>query len=167
MKEFLGRQRQCLASPFLPLEITQKPQNKTNSSHPNSFLSKRILFSYPRFSKMKYRAASLKRAHLLTSFVLSQWRREQAWGTFRKMSASLPSSSHPSPASVVHAKLLQSCPALCDPTACSLPGSSVYGVLQARILEWVAMPFSRGSSWPRDRTCVSYVSCISRRILYH
>ena len=89
---------------------------------------------------MKYRAASLKRAHLLTSFVLSQWRREQAWGTFRKMSASLPSSSHLSPASVVHAKLLQSCPALCDPTACSLPGSSVYGVLQARILEWLPYP---------------------------
>ena len=41
---------------------------------------------------------------------------------------------------------------------CSLPGSSVHGILQARILEWVAIPFSRGSSRPRDRTCVSYVS---------
>ena len=43
---------------------------------------------------------------------------------------------------------------------CSLPGSSVHGILQARILEWVAMPSSRGSSQSRDRTCISYVSCI-------
>ena len=51
----------------------------------------------------------------------------------------------------------------CDPMDCSLPGSSVHGILQARILEWVAIPFSRVSSWPRDRT---WVSCIGRRILY-
>ena len=44
----------------------------------------------------------------------------------------------------------------------SLPGSSVHGILQTRILEWVAMPSSRGSSPPRDQTCVSYVSCIAR-----
>ena len=50
---------------------------------------------------------------------------------------------------------------------CSLPGSSVHGILQARILEWVAMPCSRGFSWPRDRTCISYVSCIGRQVLYH
>ena len=43
---------------------------------------------------------------------------------------------------------------------CSPPGSSVYGILQARILEWVAIPFSRGSYWPRDRT---QVSCIAGR----
>ena len=46
-------------------------------------------------------------------------------------------------------------------------GSSVHGILQARILECVAIPFSRGSSRPRDRTFVSHVSCIGRRILYH
>ena len=44
------------------------------------------------------------------------------------------------------------------------PGSSVHGIFQARIMEWVAIPFSRGSSWPRDRTLVS---CIGRRVLYH
>ena len=44
--------------------------------------------------------------------------------------------------------LAQSCPTLCDPTDCSLPGSSVHGILQARILEWVAIPFSRGYSYP-------------------
>ena len=52
----------------------------------------------------------------------------------------------------VHAKLLQSCPTLCDPVDCSPPGCSVQGTLQARILEWVATPFTRGPSWPRDRT---------------
>ena len=67
----------------------------------------------------------------------------------------------------MHAKLLQSCPTLCDPMDCSLPGSSVHGVLQARILEWVIIPFSRGSSRPRDQTCVSCISCIGRWILYH
>ena len=52
----------------------------------------------------------------------------------------------------VHAKLLQSCPTLCNCMDCSPPGSSVHGSLQARILEWVAMPSSKGSSWPRDQT---------------
>ena len=49
----------------------------------------------------------------------------------------------------------------------SPPGSSVRGILQARILEWVAMPSSRGSSQPRDRTCIFYVSYIGRSVLYH
>jgi len=46
---------------------------------------------------------------------------------------------------------------------CSPPGSSVRGILQARLLEWVAMPSSRGPSWPRDQTCASCVSCIAGR----
>ena len=44
----------------------------------------------------------------------------------------------------------------CNPMVCSPPGSSVHGILQARILEWVTIPFSRGSSWPRDWTQVSW-----------
>ena len=56
------------------------------------------------------------------------------------------------------AKSLQSCLTLCDPMNCNPPGSSVHKILQARILEWVAIPFSKGSSWTRDWTCVSYVS---------
>ena len=52
-------------------------------------------------------------------------------------------------------KSLQSCPTLCNPLDSSPPGSSVHGILQARILEWVAMPSSRGSSQLGDRTCVS------------
>ena len=50
----------------------------------------------------------------------------------------------------------QSCPILCGPMDCSLPGSSVHGLSQAEILEWVAISFSRGSSWPRDRTNISF-----------
>ena len=53
----------------------------------------------------------------------------------------------------------QLCLNLCDPMDCSPPGSSVCGILQARILEWVAISSSRGSSWPKDRTQVSFVSC--------
>ena len=53
----------------------------------------------------------------------------------------------------------QSWPTLCDPTDCSPPGSSVHGILQVRILEGVAISFSRGSFQPRDQTGVSCVSC--------
>ena len=67
----------------------------------------------------------------------------------------------------VHAKSLQLCLTLCNPVDCSLPESSVHGILQARILKWVAMPSSRGSSQPRDGTHFSYVSCIGRRVPYH
>ena len=58
----------------------------------------------------------------------------------------------------------QSCPTLCDPMDCSRPGSSVHGISQARILEWVTISFSRGSSWPRDWT---HASCTGMSILYH
>ena len=54
----------------------------------------------------------------------------------------------------------QSCPTLCDPMDCSPPGSSVHEIFQARILEWVAISFSRGSSQPRDWT---WVSCTAGR----
>ena len=56
-------------------------------------------------------------------------------------------------------------PALCDPMDRSLSGSSVHGILQAKILEWVAISYSRGSSWPRDRTHISWVSCTAVRYL--
>ena len=61
----------------------------------------------------------------------------------------------------------QSCPTLCDPMDCSPPGSSACGIFQARILEWVAISSSRGSSWPRARTRVSCTSCIGKPIPYH
>ena len=50
------------------------------------------------------------------------------------------------------------------PMDCSPPGLSVHGIFQARILDWVAISFSRGSSWPRDQT---HISCIDRQIIYH
>ena len=58
----------------------------------------------------------------------------------------------------VRVLVTQSYPSLCDPMDCSPPGSSVHGILQARILEWIAIPLSMGSSWSRDWT---WVSCIA------
>ena len=60
-------------------------------------------------------------------------------------------------------EVTQSCPTLCYTMDCSLPGSSVHGVFQARVLEWVAISFSQGSSQPRDQT---QVSC-APQTLYH
>ena len=67
----------------------------------------------------------------------------------------------------MHAKSLPLCPTLCNPMVHSQPGSSLHGVLQARTQEWVAMSYSRGSSQPRNWTCVSYVSCTHKWVLYH
>ena len=61
----------------------------------------------------------------------------------------------------------QSCPTLCNPLDCSPSRSSVHGISQARILQWVAISYSRGSSWHKDQTCSPCVSCIGRRFLYH
>ena len=80
---------------------------------------------------------------------------------------------HPSPTSrerslpadgCAHAKSLQSCPALCDPMDCSLPGSSVHGIFQARIPEWVAMPFP-GRVFLTRESNLCLLHC--RWILYH
>ena len=61
-------------------------------------------------------------------------------------------------------EVAQSCPTLCNPMDCSLPGSTIHGIFQARILEWVAISFSRRSSRPRDWTWVSHmVGIIGRR----
>ena len=73
---------------------------------------------------------------------------------------------HLLPLTCVCAKWLQSCPSLCDPIDCSPQGSSVHGILQERILEWVAISSSKGSSQPKDQTIVSCVSCVGRQVLY-
>ena len=62
---------------------------------------------------------------------------------------------------------VQLCSILCDPMDCSPPGSSIHGIFQAIILEWVTFSFSRGSSRSMDPTHVSRVSCMSRHVLYH
>ena len=55
----------------------------------------------------------------------------------------------------------------CDPMGCRVPdSSSIHEILQAKIMEWVVIPFSRTSSRPRDQACISYVSCTGRQILY-
>ena len=60
--------------------------------------------------------------------------------------------------------IAKSYPTLWDPVDCSPPGSSVHGVLQAIILEWVALSSSRGSSWPRDQTCISWALALTGRM---
>ena len=91
---------------------------------------------------------------LFCAFVLGNpsppyaWAWEPAWGESVCMSA-------------------QWCLTLCDPLDCSPPRSSVHGIFQARILEWVAISCSRGSSWSRDQPHISWVSCIGRWILYY
>ena len=62
------------------------------------------------------------------------------------------------PKSIVQYLVTQSCPTLCDPMDCSPPGSSIHGILQARIQEWVAMSSFRGSSQSRDQTQVSHIA---------
>ena len=68
--------------------------------------------------------------------------------------------SAPSLSMCVYVLVAQSGPTLCNSTDCSPPGSAVHGILQARILEWVALPSSRRSSRPRGRICVP---CLCRR----
>ena len=64
-------------------------------------------------------------------------------------------------------EVAQSCPTLCDPIDSSLSGSSIHGIFQAGVLEWIAISFSRGSSWPRDWSHILCISFIGRQILYH
>ena len=96
----------------------------------------------------------------------SLWCRPGSWAIPSSLSAmnwmsQLPYNSHEK------VKVTQSFLTLCNLIAYSPPGSSVHGISQARMLEWIAMPTSRASSQPRDWTQVSYVSCIVRRVLYH
>ena len=65
---------------------------------------------------------------------------------------------------IAESEVTQSCPTFCDPMDRNLPGSSVHGIFQAKVLEWVAISFSRGSFQPSNRT---RVSCIAGRMLYH
>ena len=82
------------------------------------------------------------------------------WGTWEDQYTHTHTHTH----THTYAKSLQLCPTLCNPMNYSLPVSSVHGILQARILEWAVISFSRGSSQPRNWTCVS---CIGRQIPYH
>ena len=70
--------------------------------------------------------------------------------------------SVPTTLRALRAKSLHPCSSLCNSMDCSPPGSSAHGTLQVEILEGIAMSFSRGSSWPRDQTYISFISCIGR-----
>ena len=89
------------------------------------------------------------------------------WSVHQPTSVPVHSSSLSFCSVCVHACML-SCSVMFDSLQLhwSPPGSSVYGISQARILEWVAISYSKGSFWPRDRICISRVSCIARWILY-
>ena len=78
-----------------------------------------------------------------------------------------PLSSKSLPSSLPLQRTRESYPTLYSPTDHSPPGSSVYGIFQARVLEQVAISYSRGFSQPEDQTCISCVSCIGRWIPYH
>ena len=118
-------------------------------SLPFNMLSRLVINFLPRRKTEKILIEVIKNIHLLPSFCL-------------------PNIQHPHPripsfllyvwtTCFLESEIVlvtQSCPTLCDPMDCSLSGSSVHGSLQARILEWVAIPFSRESSWPRDQTRV-------------
>ena len=69
--------------------------------------------------------------------------------------------------SVQSSSIAQLCLTLCNPMDCCPPGSSIHGLFQLRILEWVAISSSKGSSWPSNQNHVFCVSCIGSRILYH
>ena len=103
----------------------------------------------------------VKPGHKATLQVLIHFARKEMQGQFcskgilQEWEDRWPSVSHPC---VRVCSVAQLCLTLCDPTNCSPPGSSVHEILQARVLEWVAIAFSGGSSLPRDRT---QVSCIA------
>ena len=82
---------------------------------------------------------------MFSEITLRNLERRQRWSTFER-------------GRKVKVSVTQSGPILCDPMSCSPPGSSVRGIFQAGILEWVAIPFSRGSSQPRNWTQVSSIA---------
>ena len=71
---------------------------------------------------------------------------------FHRVEEALKPTGEKSPIMQSESEITQSCPTLCDPMDCSLSGSSIHGIFQARVLEWIAISFSRGSSRPRNRT---------------
>ena len=104
-------------------------------------------------------------AHCWWECKLAQPLWKTVWEFLKKQEVELPYDS----AILITGKVLvpQSSPILCNPVDWSPPGSSIHGIPQTRMLGWVAISFSRGSSQPRDRTHVFYISWIGRWILYH
>ena len=119
---------------------------KLSTENGNDTFTEKHIWLEPRYSWFKVGLASE------THSILSAW---------------LPQCSRScSPLVHMRAKSLQLQPTLCNPTDCSPLDYSVHGVLQARMLEWVPMPSSRGASPPRDGTHLSYATCIGRPFLH-
>ena len=117
-------------------------------------------FSFPRYFESPgpvspYFQSSWGRIQLCSFLCTSSF-----WGIFKLFLLSLVRSA-------VLGSVAESCLVFCDPVDCSPPGSSVHGILQARILEGVAISSARGSSWPRHWARASCVSCFVKQILYH
>ena len=108
----------------------------------------------------KWHICILQLQETLFFFCISQMKSKFSFGQIR---ATMP----PRFQCVCVCSVIQLCPTLWNPTDCSPPDSSVHGLSQERIPEWVAISFSRGSSWPRDWNHLSCISCIGRQILYH
>ena len=112
--------------------ITAEPPGKPISIHTYIHMIFQILFHYRLLQGIEYSSLCyIDRSSLFVYFIYSEW-----------------------------SEVAQSCPTLCDPMDCSPTDSSIHGIPQARILEWGAISFSRGSSRPRDRT---QVACIAGR----
>ena len=115
----------------------------------------------PRYAcSLKDKALMLKRKKKKNSVVNSQSRINKSL-----LAIKLSKFTHTHPHTHTHTHIYlymclcaKSCLSFCDPTNCSLPGSSVHGIFQARILEWVAFSFSRGSSPPRDQIHIFYLA---------
>ena len=120
-----------------------------------------VAISFSNAWKWKVKVKSLSRVWLLATPWTAAYQAPLSMGFSRQEYWS--GVPLPSLGAWVYAKSVRLCLTLCNPMDCSLSDTSLHGILQARILEWVAMPSSRGSSWPRDRTCVSCISCIAGR----
>ena len=112
--------------------------------------------------KLQYFGHLMRRVNSLEKTLMLGWiegRSRRGWQRMRWLDG-ITDSMDMKWSEVKWSDIAQSCPTICDPVDCSLQGSSVHGIFQARVLEWVAISFSSGSSRPRDRT---QVSCIAGR----
>ena len=146
------------------------PKKTKNKKHLNSSLNIRILVSRKNFLQRipSVMAGEQQRTQCQVPspwWSLEMWHKEdlfpqcQSWGP--KCSdgcVNYPKGRNPF-------TLVQSCLTLCHPMDCCLPGSSIHGIFQARLLKCVAVSYTRGSSQPRDQIHVSYFSCIGRQVL--
>ena len=124
----------------------------------SSFLFKNIFTDWDGWGRLL--TITIETAGNFMGFLV-KWAWELFWDSLQ---VTCMSAKHVCKQAVSSCVCAQLCLTVCDPMDCSPPGSSVHGILQARILEWVVISSSRRSSWLRDKT---RVSCIGKWILYH